>query len=157
MQSRSIRRSGHPTSAYLTLDLARGGLNERVSTCIFASPHTRNQAFVELFDQTIADYPLFNYILDIVSRVPLELGYMLLPRRTVILPTTAEAAIRVNAGCNHHVICYCAMLDYEGTIKVATPAPPGEAGSATCILGPETGNPSLAKRLVSDLAGFVPV
>jgi hypothetical protein len=92
-------------------------------------PHTGNQAFVELFDQTVADYPLFNYILDIVPRLPLGLGFMPLPRRTVILPTTAEAAIRVNAGCNHHVICYCATLDYEGTIKVATPAPPGEAGS----------------------------
>jgi hypothetical protein len=132
-------------------------LCERVSTCLFASPQTGNKSFVDLFDQTIADYRLFNYILDIVPRVPLGFGYMPLSRRTVIMPTTAEATIRVNAGCNHHVICYCAMLDYEGTIKATTPVPPGEAGSASCILGPETGNPSLAKRLVSDLAGFVPV
>jgi hypothetical protein len=75
----------------------------------------------------------------------------------VIQPATAEANIRVNIGCNHHVICYCAMLDYEGTTQATTPVPAGEEGSATCILGPETGSPSLAKRLVSDLAGVVPV
>jgi hypothetical protein len=40
-----------------------------------ASPHTGNQSFVDLFDQTIADYRLFNYILDIVPRVPLGSRY----------------------------------------------------------------------------------
>ena len=49
------------------------------------------------------------------------------------------------------------MLDYEGTMKATTPVPAGEEDSATCILGPETGNPSLAKQLVSDFAGIVPV
>jgi triacylglycerol lipase len=134
----------------------RSGVNG-VSACLFASPHTGNQAFVQLFDQTIVDYRLFNYILDIVPRVPLGLDYSPLPRRTVMQPATAEASIRVNVGCNHHVICYCAMLDYEGTIEATTPVPAGEEGSAACILGPETGSPSLAKRLVSDLAGVVPV
>jgi triacylglycerol lipase len=147
---------GSALATYLTLDLARGGVNG-VSACLFASPHTGNQAFVQLFDQTIVDYRLFNYILDIVPRVPLGLDYSPLPRRTVMQPATAEASIRVNVGCNHHVICYCAMLDYEGTIEATTPVPAGEEGSAACILGPETGSPSLAKRLVSDLAGVVPV
>jgi len=148
---------GAALATYLALDLARGGLSGRVSACLFASPHTGNQAFVDLFDRTMEDYRLFNYILDIVPRIPLELGYVPPSRRTVILPTTAEANIRVNPGCNHHVICYCAMLDYEGTIEATTLVPAGEAGSAACILGPETGNPNLAKRLVSDLAGVVPV
>jgi triacylglycerol lipase len=147
---------GAALATYLTLDLARGGVNS-VSACLFASPHTGNQAFVQLFDQTIVDYRLFNYILDIVPRVPLGLDYSPLPRRTVMQPATAEASIRVNVGCNHHVICYCAMLDYEETIQATTPVPAGEESSAACILGPETGSPSLAKRLVSDLAGVVPV
>jgi len=116
-----------------------------------------NQAFVTLFDQTIGDYRLFNYILDLVPRVPLGLGYMPLPRRTVLQPATAEANIRVNIGCNHHVICYCAMLDYEGTMQATTPVPAGEEDSAACILGPQTGKLSLAEQLVSDLAGVVPV
>jgi triacylglycerol lipase len=148
---------GSALATYLSLDLARGGVGERVSACLFASPHTGNQAFVELFDQTIKDYRLFNYILDIVPRVPLGLGYSPLPRRTVIQPTTAEASIKVNIDCNHHVICYCAMLDYEGTMRATTPVPEGEKDSAACILGPETGTPSLAKQFVTDLAGVVPV
>jgi hypothetical protein len=148
---------GSALATYLSLDLARGGIGERVSACLFASPHSGNQAFVELFDQTIMDYRLFNYILDIVPRVPLGLGYSPLPRRTVIQPATAEASIRVDIGCNHHVICYCAMLDFEGTMQATTPVPEGEKDSAVCILGPETGTPSLAKRLVGDLAGIVPV
>ena len=114
---------GAALATYLTLDLARGGLGARVSACLFASPQTGNQAFVTLFDQTIGDYRLFNYILDLVPRVPLGLGYMPLPRRTVLQPATAEANIRVNIGCNHHVICYCAMLDYEGTMQATTPVP----------------------------------
>ncbi len=105
----------------------------------------------------LTDYRLFNYILDVVPRVPLGLGYSPLPRRTVIQPATAEANIRVTIECNHHVICYCAMLDYEGTMRATTPVPQGEADSATCILGPETGAPSLAKQLVSAIAGVVPV
>jgi hypothetical protein len=67
----------------------------------------------------------------------------------------AEANIRVSISCNHHVICYCAMLDYEGTMQATTPVPAGEEDSAACILGPETGEPSLAKQLVNDLAGVV--
>jgi hypothetical protein len=148
---------GAALATYLTLDLARGGLGSRVSACLFASPHTGNQGFVTVFDQTIADYRLFNYILDLVPRVPLGLGYMPLPRRTVLRPATAEANIRVSIDCNHHVICYCAMLDYEGTMQATTPVPAGEQDSAACILGPETGEPSLAKQLVSDLAGVLPV
>ena len=148
---------GAALATYLTLDLARGGLGARVSACLFASPQTGNQAFVTLFDQTIGDYRLFNYILDLVPRVPLGLGYMPLPRRTVLQPATAEANIRVSIGCNHHVICYCAMLDYEGTMQATTPVPAGEEDSAACILGPQTGKLSLAEQLVSDLAGVVPV
>lgn len=148
---------GSALATYLALDLSRGGLGGRVSACLFASPRTGNQGFVDLFDQTISDYRLFNYILDLVPRVPLGLGYVPLPRRTVIQPQTAEASIRVSIDCNHHVICYCAMLDYEGTEQATTPVPAGEESSAACVLGPETGNPSLAKQLVSDLAGLVPV
>ena len=148
---------GSALATYLTLDLARAGLGTRVSACLFASPHPGDQAFVTLFDETIADYRLFNYILDIVPRVPPGLGYAALPRRTVIRPSTAEAAIRFDIGCNHHVICYCAMLDYEETNNATTPVPVGEEGSKACILGPETGESTIAKEIVGFLAGVVPV
>jgi triacylglycerol lipase len=148
---------GSALATYLTLDLARAGLGARVSACLFASPRTGDRAFVTLFDQTIADYRLFNYLLDIVPRVPPGLGYEPLARRTVIQPAGAEAAIRVDIACNHHVICYCAMLDYEETKRATTPVPVGEENSEPCILGPETGKPSLAKELIAALAGIVPV
>ena len=148
---------GSALATYLALDLARGTLGGRVSACLFASPHTGNKAFTDLFDQTVKEYRLFNYILDIVPRVPLGPDYVALPRRTVIQPSTAEASIRFDVLCNHHVVCYCAMLDYEGTKRAITPVPPGEEDSVPCILGPEIGQPSLAKQLVSDLAGIVPV
>jgi pimeloyl-ACP methyl ester carboxylesterase len=125
---------GSALATYLAIDLARGPLGQRVSACLFASPRVGDQAFVEFFDQTISNYRLFNYVLDIVPRVPLGLGYAPLPRRTVIQPATAEASVRIGIECNHHVICYCAMLDYEGTIKATVPVPAGEEGSAACIL-----------------------
>lgn len=146
---------GAALATYLTLDLARGGLDARVSACLFASPRPGDQAFATLFDQSVMDYRLFNYILDIVPRVPPGLGYAPLPRRTVIQPATAEAAIRFNIGCNHHVICYCAMLDYEKVAKM--PVPSVEESSKACILGPETGTPSIAKEILGFLAGAVPV
>src|SRR5208282_200633 len=44
-----VRHSlGAALATYLTLDLARGGLSGRVSACLFASPHTGNQAFIDL-------------------------------------------------------------------------------------------------------------
>jgi hypothetical protein len=157
----TVTVAGHSLGAalatYLTLDLARDGLSSRVSACLFASPRTGDKAFVDLFDRTVTDYRLFNYLLDVVPRVPLGLGYQPLPRRTVIQPATADANIRVDIACNHHVICYCAMLDYEGTRQATTPVPAGEESSAACILGAETGTPSLAKVLASNLAGVVPV
>jgi pimeloyl-ACP methyl ester carboxylesterase len=148
---------GSSLATYLTLDLARSSPGARVSAILFASPHTGDQAFVTLFDKTVSHYRLFNYILDIVPRVPMGLGYQPLPQRTVLQPSTAEAVIRMDVGCNHHVICYCAMLDYEGTVNATNPVPAGEEGSAACILGPETGDPSIAKSVVSFLAGAVPV
>jgi triacylglycerol lipase len=148
---------GAALATYLTLDLARGSLGRRVSACLFASPHPGDQAFADLFDLGVSDYRLFDYLLDAVPRVPLALGYKPLSRRTVIQPGTAEASIRFDLGCNHHVICYAAMLDYEGTMRAATPVPAGEEESALCILGPETGRPSLAKEVMSAIAGIVPM
>ncbi|MGD0721559.1 MAG: lipase family protein [Roseiarcus sp.] len=147
---------GSAVGTYLTLDLSRGDLQGRVAACLFASPRPGDQAFVSFFDHTVVDYRLFNYILDLVPRVPPGPDYFPLPRRTVIQPTTAEAIIRVGVACSHHVVCYAGMLDYEGTRAATTPVPDGEQGSLACILGPETGKPSLAKQLVSDLAGVAP-
>jgi hypothetical protein len=149
---------GGPLATYLTLELARGELGNRVSGCFFASPHPGNQAFASFFDKTVKNYRVFNYVLDIVPRVPFGPDYVPLPKRTILRPSTAEASIKLEIGCNHHVVCYCSMLDYEGTQDVLTPnAPPGEEGSATCILGPEVGRASLAKLLLTGIGDVVQV
>jgi triacylglycerol lipase len=140
---------GSALATYLTLDLVRGPLGQKVSGCYFASPHPGNTAFTTFFDQTVRDYQVYNYLLDIVPRVPpIEFGYSALPKLQVIQPATAQADIRLGLGCNHHVVCYLAMLDYKATLQAITPVPPGEEGSAACIKGPQTGKPSIAKSLV---------
>jgi triacylglycerol lipase len=106
-----------------------------MEACLFASPHTGDKAFVDLFDRSVVDYRLFNYLLDLVPRLPVGLGYEPLPRRTVIRPETGEARIRFDIGCNHHVVCYCAMLDYEGTMKAITPVPRARRGARRASWG----------------------
>lgn len=147
---------GAALATYLAIDLARGALGDRASGCLFASPYTGDQAFADLFDKSVDDYRLFNYALDLVPKVPFGLGYAALPRCTIIRPATAEARIRFEIACNHHVVCYCAMLDYEGTRLAITPVPAGEETSAPCILGPETGRPSLSKLMLSALSATLP-
>lgn len=141
---------GAPLATYLTLDLVRGPLGgQRVSGCYFASPHPGNAAFATLFDQTVANYAVYNYLLDIVPRVPpTALGYSSLPKRKVITPASAQADIRFSIGCNHHIVCYLAMLDYNTTAQAITPVPAGEEVSALCIRGPQTDQPNLAKSLI---------
>jgi triacylglycerol lipase len=151
----SIVAAGHslgaPLATYLTLDLARGPLAGRVSGCYFASPHPGDQAFATLFDQVVGkNYIVYNYLLDIVPRVPpTEFGYCSLSERQVIQPNTAQADISFGVACNHHVVCYLAMLDYAATMAAITPVPAGEEGSAACIRGPATDKPTLAKSLVN--------
>ncbi len=95
-------------------------LGPRLSACLFASPRTGDAAWTALYDKTVGDYRLFNYALDVVPRVPLDLPevgiqYLTLNQATVIQPWTAHADIRLDIGCDHHILCYCAMLDYEYT------------------------------------------
>jgi hypothetical protein len=135
---------GSALATYLTLDLARGGLAGRVSACLFASPHTGNQAFVELFDQTIVDYRLFNYILDIVPRVCW--GRLLSASAQDGDPARNR---RSEHPCRQRLQSPCHLLlrdaGLRGDMQATTPVPAGEEGSAACILGPETGNPSLGQ------------
>jgi triacylglycerol lipase len=150
---------GAPLATYLTLDLARGPLGGNVSSCYFASPHPGNADFAMLFDKVIGqNYVVYNYVLDLVPRVP-PLGYSALRRVRVILPATAQADITLDIGCNHHVVCYLAMLDYETTMKAITPVPVGEEGSARCIRGPRTAKPTAAQLVVDrilEVAGALP-
>jgi triacylglycerol lipase len=142
---------GASLASYLTLDLARGPLGKKIQACFFASPHVGNVVFASLFDSAVANYHVFNYVFDVVPRLPFGPGYCVLTKHTVIMPGDAEAQIRMELACNHHVVCYCAMLDYAGTQAAITPVPAGEQHSIACILGPETGQDTVAKKILADL------
>lgn len=90
-----------------------------VSACLFASPRTGDGGWTALFDATVASYQLYNYILDLVTHVP-SLGYATLSKATVLQPSTAQAHIRLDVLCNHHVLCYCAMIDFAETMAAST-------------------------------------
>jgi triacylglycerol lipase len=140
---------GAALATYLTLDLARGPLAERISGCFFASPHPGNGAFATLFDLSVKDYKVFNYLLDIVPRVPpSQAGYVPLQKLKVIQPATAQVDIRFGLGCNHHIVCYLAMLDFAQTMSAINPVPAGEEDSVTCIKGANTGQETVAKSMI---------
>jgi triacylglycerol lipase len=140
---------GATLATYLTLDLVRGPFPGLVSGCFFASPHPGNAAFATLFDQTVKGYQVYNYIFDIVPRVPPRAaGYVSLRKLKVIQPATAQADIRFEVGCNHHIVCYLAMLDYAQTMAELNPVPAGEEGSVTCIKGPNNGQETVAKSMI---------
>lgn len=105
---------GSALGTYLTLDLAGSThLKQNVEACLFASPQTGDGTFVSRFANTVGKYKLFNYVLDVVPWVPRGLGYETLPGATWITPFDAQARIRCNVLCNHHILSYCAMLDYR--------------------------------------------
>ena len=120
---------GGALATYFTDDLAER-LASRVSACLFASPRTGDAAWAALFASQGADYRLINYLLDIVTHVP-TLGYATLPNPTVIQPATAQARIRLDMLCNHHIICYCAMIDYADAM--AAPTTKQDASCKACI------------------------
>jgi triacylglycerol lipase len=144
---------GSALGTYLADDLAER-VGASVSACLFASPRTGDPAWAALFDAAVAGgYRLFNYILDIVTHVP-SLGYATLSKATVLQPASAQAGICVDILCNHHVLCYCAMLDYADT-AAETPlnSAQGVYGE-TCILGQANTVPDLAKALAAVINEF---
>lgn len=105
---------GAAIGTYLTLDLNLAGVN--ASACLFASPRTGNQEFVDYFEDTVKNYDVFNYERDLVPTVPhcdiLHLStYRPLHQAKTIPAAYSTAAISDNPGCNHHLICYTALLD----------------------------------------------
>jgi triacylglycerol lipase len=116
-------------------------LGDRATACLFASPRTGDAAWAKLFDSNVTTYQLYNYILDLVTHVP-SLGYATLSKATVLEPSKAQANIRLDIFCNHHVICYCAMIDYAAA--VAAPTVPGDAKCKLCISPPPMSKAAIA-------------
>jgi triacylglycerol lipase len=135
---------GSALATYFADDLAER-MGSQASACLFASPRTGDSAWATLFAATVKDYRLFNYILDVVTHVP-ALGYATLPNATVLQPASAQAGIRLDIFCNHHIICYCAMIDYADTM--AAPTTQQDLSCKACICPP----PSVASDAAKGLA-----
>lgn len=140
---------GSALATYFAEDLAER-LGPRVSACLFASPRTGDSAWANIFADNVKDYRLFNYILDIVTHVPL-IPYVALPNATVIQPETAQAGIHLDIFCDHHVICYCAMIDYAQTM--AAPTIPKDASLKACIHPPPMSDEAKALAVVINSFG----
>jgi triacylglycerol lipase len=123
---------GSAIATYLTFDVAVK-LGSRATACLFASPRTGDAAWAALFDTKVTTYQLCNYILDVVTQVP-TLGYTTLSKVTLLNPKTAQAKVRLDVFCNHHVICYCAMIDYAAAM--AAPADPDDVKCKLCVSPP---------------------
>jgi triacylglycerol lipase len=137
---------GSALATYLTLELVVDqAMGDRVTTCMFASPHPGDTPFVDFFDKHVATYTLYNYSRDAVPMIPLLFGYSALPRAIKIAPDAAQATIRYdpllpleieNLQCQHHVVCYAAMLDYHAADWASLAAI--DQGCVACIVGPKS-------------------
>ena len=123
---------GSALATYLAEDLAEN-VGPRASACLFASPRTGDAPWATLFSNTVKTYQLYNYILDLVTHVP-ALGYATLPGATVLQPSTASGGVRLDILCNHHVICYCAMIDFAA--EQAAPTTAQDLGCVGCVTPP---------------------
>jgi hypothetical protein len=119
---------------------------------LFASPRTGDSVWAGIFDKNVKQYDLFNYILDLVPHVPAGIGYMTLSKATIIQPSTTQAGVKLDLLCDHHVICYCAMLDFAATNAATLTAP--DLALKACVLGGASTVPETAKALATLINDF---
>lgn len=124
---------GSALATYLTFDLA-GIFGPRVSGCFFASPRPGDDAFAKAFDARVQAYQVWNFWLDVVPRLPMGSDYCGLPRITIINVGMAQAQIRLNVGCWHHIVCYLANMDFR--LLDWQKVPLCDQSNAACIKGP---------------------
>jgi hypothetical protein len=142
---------GSALATYFTEDLAER-LGATVSACLFASPRTGDSVWAGIFDKNVKQYDLFNYILDLVPHVPAGIGYTTLSKATIIQPSTTQAGVKLDLLCDHHVICYCAMLDFAATNAATLTAP--DLALKACVLGGASTVPETAKALATLINDF---
>jgi hypothetical protein len=75
-----------------------------------------------------------------------------LSKAAIIQPSAAQADIRLDIGCDHSVISYCAMLDYEYT-KASPLQPKDQQTWAHCVFGPREMSVNAGETRI--LAGLV--
>jgi triacylglycerol lipase len=142
---------GSALATYLVEDVAER-LASTTSACLFASPRTGDSVWADIFDKNVTQYDLFNYILDLVPHVPTGIGYKTLSKATILQPSAAQAGVKLDLLCDHHLICYCAMLDFiQASAATLTPR---DMACHACILGPASSVPEAAKALATLINEF---
>jgi triacylglycerol lipase len=141
---------GSALATFFVEDVAERRPN--ATACLFASPRTGDLAWTTIFDNNVGDYSLFNYIIDVVPHVPTGIGYSTLSKAKVIQPLAANAGVKLDLFCDHHIICYCAMLDFQQT-SVA-PLTAQDTVCRACVLGPASTMPEEAKALAVLINAF---
>jgi len=146
---------GAALATYLSLEVAER-VGDRASAVMFASPRPGNTEFAEYYNRKVTGgYRLFNYILDTVTHIPFvippDLDYEPLPQQTTITPFSSSADVKVDLYCNHHLVCYMAMLNYDFAEKWMTEHGIQEDKNlfSPCVLGPRRAslNAALAETL----------
>ena len=112
---------GSAVATYLFEALCARGV-KKLAACLFASPRTGDAPWCKQVDISTAkagaSYDVFNYYVDLVPHVPPRPLFQTLSGATWLYPDKVDASIRLDIGCDHHLVCYCAMLDYDETAKL---------------------------------------
>jgi hypothetical protein len=125
---------GSALATYFSYDVAKL-IGVRATACLFASPRTGDHAWAASYHATVSNYRLVNYLLDVVPYVPFDappIQYSTLLGAAILQPASAQADVRFDIGCNHNLICYCAMIDYVTTRKRFDAE---DAAAWRCIIG----------------------
>ncbi len=130
---------GSTLATYLALGMAREKeMQRQIAVNLVASPRPGDKAFADLFEKYLGErLTLYNYVFDIVPHLPTRLmGYTTLPGAEEISISEAEARIRFKLDCNHHAVCYAAMLYYQLMDWQHAFTYPDDISCAKCIEGP---------------------
>ncbi len=105
---------GAAISTYLTFDLAKPvSLGSGVRGCFFASPRPGDADFAAAFQNLGSRYVVIDNRADTVPQLPpTSLGYATLQNELSLSVANCDITMTVRNDilCNHHVVCYAAML-----------------------------------------------
>ena len=117
-QGARVTITGHSLGAvlatFLAYDLATNAPHLTVSGVFLASPKPGNSVFAAAFDRAVHDYQTYNYLRDVVPRLPLSLPpvfpYSQLNRQTILKPSDSPDPIPDNVVSNHSCLNYAKLL-----------------------------------------------
>ena len=132
---------GSAVASYLAYDLAQPPVFGSINAYLFATPMPGDGIYARSLAATVLNCVSVVYERDLVPQVPP--GYAPLTETITIKifgtasigkEITADAQVDDSPGCNHHVICYAAML--SPAVAAAVPCNASDSGCVSCIVTP---------------------